>query len=285
VVNRSSAAAGPGRPRRLRTQLSDAVVLVTGAGSGIGLATSLAFARAGAHVVAVDIDLAAAEKAAGVCAEADGTAEARRCDVSDWAAVSALADELHATHGALDVVVNNAGVGMTGRFADMTIDDWRWIRSINLDGVVHGCRAFAPPMLERGSGQIVNVSSGLGYTMRATEPAYVTTKAAVLALSQCLRADWSRRGVGVSAICPGVINTPIVESTRYVGEQDAPATRARARKLFKRGHSPDLVARAIVDAVQRDRAVVPVGWEAKVGWRLRAAPVGATQAIARRGMP
>src|SRR2546423_5454158 len=167
------------------------LVVVTGAGGGIGRATAAAFAARGATVVCADIDGEAAEKTAAVCAEQGGSGRAERCDVTDAAAVAALAERT----GPVDVLVNNAGVGMTGRFADMTVDDWRWIRSVNLDGVVHACAAFGPGMLEGGSGQVVNVSSGLGYTITATEGAYVATKAAVPALSRCLRAHSAGPGV------------------------------------------------------------------------------------------
>jgi 2-hydroxycyclohexanecarboxyl-CoA dehydrogenase len=261
-------------------KLSGALVLVTGAGSGIGRATALAFARAGSRVLAVDINAEAAEKTAAECAEAGApTAAAYVCDVSDADAVSALAELVQAEHGVPDVLVNNAGVGMSGPFADMSLDDWRWIRSINLDGVVHGCHAFGPAMLEGGSGQVVNVASALGYTPRATESAYVTTKAAVIALSQCLRAEWSRKGVGVSVVCPGVTNTPIVATTRYVGSDGAPQG---VTKIFARGHTPESVAAAIVVAARRDRAVVPVGIESQVGWLMhRFAPQRVQQVVAR----
>src|SRR5690606_17084695 len=111
------------------------------------------------------------------------------------------------------------------------------------------------------------------------EPAYVTTKAAVLALSQCLRADWGTSGVGVSAICPGVINTPIIERTRFLGAQAATADRTRT--MFRRGHPPELVARDVVVAIRKDKAVVPVGWEAKLGWWAhRLLPLSAHQHVA-----
>src|SRR5688500_6633539 len=116
------------------------VVLVTGGGSGIGRATAEAFAVAGAFVVATDIDAAAAEKTASRCGERGAVARAEACDVTDAGALVDLA----AQWGPVDVLVNNAGVGMTGRFADMSVDDWRWIRSVNLDGVVNACAAFGP---------------------------------------------------------------------------------------------------------------------------------------------
>jgi 2-hydroxycyclohexanecarboxyl-CoA dehydrogenase len=254
------------------------LVVVTGAGGGIGRATAAAFAAAGATVVCTDIDGDAAEKTAALSAERGGAGRAERCDVTDAAAVALLAGRI----GPVDVLVNNAGVGMTGRFADMTLDDWRWIRSVNLDGVVHACAAFGPGMVARRSGQVVNVSSGLAYTMRATEGAYVATKAAVLALSRCLRADWAEYGVGVTAVCPGVIDTPIVGSTRYLGDRGDARTRARIEQVFRRGHSPETVARAIVAAAERNPAVVPVGWEARVGWHLRRlVPVAVEDRLAR----
>jgi 2-hydroxycyclohexanecarboxyl-CoA dehydrogenase len=241
------------------------LVVVTGAGGGIGRATAAAFAAGGATVVCADIDGEAAEKTAALCAERGGSGRAEGCDVTDAAGVAALAERT----GPVDVLVNNAGVGMTGRFADMSVDDWRWIRSVNLDGVVHACAAFGPPMLARRSGQVVNVSSGLAYTMRATEGAYVATKAAVLALSRCLRADWAPSGVGVTAVCPGVIDTPIVGSTRYHGDRGDARTRRRMEKIFRRGHPPEAVARAILAAADRNPAMVPVGWEARLGWHLQ----------------
>jgi 2-hydroxycyclohexanecarboxyl-CoA dehydrogenase len=258
--------------------LPGATALVTGAGNGIGRATALALAAEGAHVVVTDRDEAAAEKVVAEVEESGGTAEAHLLDVTDSDAVATLAEQLDAGSDGIDVVVANAGVGMTGRLADMTLDDWRWIRSVNLDGVVHTAHAFGPPMLQRGKGHLVILSSGLGYTPRATEPAYCTTKAAVLELAQCLRADWGRQGVGVSAICPGVINTGILDGTRFLG--DATDER-KARKTFARGHRPETVAAGVLKAIHEDRALVASGWEAKAGWVLhRLAPLRFQQRLA-----
>jgi NAD(P)-dependent dehydrogenase (short-subunit alcohol dehydrogenase family) len=245
--------------------ISGSTALVTGAGSGIGRATALALASAGAKVLAADVDVVSAEKTAADCGGC-----AFEVDVSDPQRVDALAAAVTAGHGTPDILVNNAGVGMSARFLDMDLDDWAWIIGINLLGAVHTSRAFGPAMVERGRGHVVNVASGLAYTPRGTEPGYVTTKAAVLAFSQCLRADWHARGVGVSAICPGVINTNIVRTnTRYKGERADPNTISTVQKTFKRGHPPEKVAAAIVDAVRRNRSVVPVGFEATFGWVTR----------------
>ncbi len=260
------------------------LALVTGAGSGIGRATSLALARQGCRVLAVDIDLPSAEKTAAGCVEAGApAADAHRLDVADAAATDELADTLTVAHGALDVLVANAGVGMTGTFLDVSAQDWSWIRSINLDGVWYTLQAFGRPMVRKGQGRVAITASGLAYTPHATEPAYVATKAAVLALAECLQADWSRHGVSVSAVCPGIINTPILDAARFVGDQDDPKRKQRTRKAFQRGHSPDLVADAVVEqALRKGKPVVPVGAEAKIGWWLsRFGPRRLRRSIAR----
>jgi len=260
-----------------RVKIPGSLSLVTGAGSGIGRATAMALAQAGSRVLAVDIDESSA-KQVGM-----QTGGYYRCDMRDPDDVQALADQVHSEHGPLSILVNNAGVGMSGSFTSMSRQDWEWIRAVNLDGVVACCRAFSGPMLERSEGQIVNLSSGLGYTPRATEPAYVTTKAAVLALSQCLRADFGPRGVGVTAICPGIINTPIISATRFLGEQAEKKSLDKTVKLFNRGHSPERVASAIITSIEKDRAVVPVGWESWLGWYMhRFLPVAFQQFLAKQ---
>ena len=266
-----------------RVEIPGSLVLVTGAGSGIGRATALAFADAGARVLVVDIDREAAEKTAAACAERGVEAVPYQVDVADRTAVARLADVVHTEHGPLETLVNNAGVGMSARFLDMTLEDWDWIVSLNLMGAIYLCNAFGPEMVNRGRGHVVNISSGLGYTPTATEPGYGTTKAAVLAFSRSLRADWQRLGVGVSVICPGVIDTPIISRTRFRGEQAAPDRVARVKHLFsERGHPPELVAAAVLAAVRENKSVVPVGVESRLGWYVsRWAPTRFTDWMAR----
>lgn len=265
-----------------RLVLRGGTALVTGAGSGIGRATAIALARHGATVLCVDLDETTAKTTVDTCRDHGVEAAAYACDVADPAAVLDLADQVGREHGALTVLVNNAGVGMSGGFADMTLADWEWIRSINLDGVVHGCHAFGPAMLAAGRGHIVNMSSGLAYVPRSSEVAYCTTKAAVLTFSRALRSDWKRQGVSVSAVCPGVINTPILQSTRFIGDMANPRTKALAQRLYNRSHRPEVVADAVLTAIQRDRAVVPAGAEARIGWHLaKVTPVAVAELVGR----
>jgi 2-hydroxycyclohexanecarboxyl-CoA dehydrogenase len=256
----------------------DARVLITGAGSGIGAATALRYAKQGAHVIAVDIDGDAAAVTAETCATVGPAATAHMCDVADAAAMLALAEEV----GEVDVLVNNAGVGVAGPFLDATLEDWEWLRSINIDGVVHGVRAFAPGMLERRHGHVVNIASAAAYIPQRSLAAYCTSKAAVLMLSQCLRADWASQKVGVSVICPGVIDTPIARNTRMVGR--AEGRRSQAVGALRMGHSPDLVAKAIVNAATKNHDIVPVGIESTLAFRvLRLAPGPIQGLVARVG--
>jgi 2-hydroxycyclohexanecarboxyl-CoA dehydrogenase len=267
--------------------LESATALITGAGSGIGRAAAHALAARGATVLCTDIDEGAADKTAAECAERSrpGSPVAHRSyrlDVADRQEVEAVAAAVHGLHGALAVLVNNAGVGMTGSFSDMTAEDWTFIRSINLDGVVNCCSAFSPPMLAARRGHVVNVSSGLAFLPTANESAYAATKAAVLQLSQCLRANWAPAGVGVTAICPGFVNTPIVTSARFTGGKEDPRTRERLVKAFARAHPPEMVGAAIVGAIARDRAFVPVGFESVLGWYAhRLTPIAIQQRFAR----
>jgi 2-hydroxycyclohexanecarboxyl-CoA dehydrogenase len=253
-------------------------VVVTGAASGIGAATVRRYARQGVEVIGLDIDGDALDEVIGHCG--DVAAFGYRCDVADPDAVNDVAARIAGERGPIDVLVNNAGVGVGGSFLDTTAEDWTWLRSINLDGVVHCCRSFGAAMVERGRGQVVNVASGAGYIPNRRMATYCASKAAVIMLSRCLRADWASRGVGVSVVCPGVIKTPILEHTRLRG--DAVAEKDRVAKAFRLGHSPDAVAKAIVSAAAQNSSLVPVGIEARVAYHaLRAMPLPAGNLLAR----
>ncbi|MEV5104312.1 SDR family oxidoreductase [Streptomyces massasporeus] len=262
------------------------LVLVTGAGSGIGRATALAFAEAGARVVAVDRNAEAAARTAEssrLLGAPDAWAET--ADVSDEQAMEKLADKVTSEYGVVDVLVNNAGIGLSGSFFDTTPEDWKKVLDVNLWGVIHGCRLFGRRMAERGQGgHIVNVASAAAYQPSRVLPAYSTSKAAVLMLSECLRAELAGQGIGVTAICPGIVNTAITSTARFAGADALEEKRLQKRttRLYGlRNYPPEKVARAILRAVTRDEAVVPVTPEARgARWLSRWAP-GALRGLAR----
>ncbi len=262
------------------------LVLITGAGSGIGRATAFAFAEAGARVVAVDRDAEAAVRTAEL-SRLVGAPEAwaETADVSDEQAMEKLAEKVHRAYGVLDVLVNNAGIGLSGSFFATTSDDWRKVLDVNLWGVIHGCRLFGGRMADRGQGgHIVNIASAAAFQPSRALPAYSTSKAAVLMLSECLRAELAGQGIGVTAICPGVVNTSITSTARFAGVDEAEERRRQkssARLYGMRNYPPEKVAEAILDAVARNRAVVPVTPEARGAHLMSRFLPGALRRIAR----
>ncbi|MEU3278279.1 SDR family oxidoreductase [Streptomyces antibioticus] len=266
------------------------LVLVTGAGSGIGRATAFAFAESGARVIAVDRDAESAARTAEL-SRLIGAPEAwaETVDVSDEQEMEKLAAKVHSEYGVLDVLVNNAGIGMSGSFFDTTSDDWRRVLDVNLWGVIHGCRLFGRRMAERGQGgHIVNTASAAAYQPSRALPAYSTSKAAVLMLSECLRAELAGQGIGVTAICPGIVNTNITSTATFVGVDPTEEKRRqnRSERLYgMRNYPPEKVAEAILRSVVRNEAVVPVTPEARgVHVLARFAP-GVLRRIARMSPP
>jgi NAD(P)-dependent dehydrogenase (short-subunit alcohol dehydrogenase family) len=249
------------------TKLQGRTVVVTGAGSGIGRATALEAARRGADLGICDVDEAGLAQTEASARDLGRDVVARRVDVSDREQLREFADAVDA----VDLLVNNAGVGLAAEFLDTELDDWDWIVSINLLGVVYGCHFFIPKMVQRGAGgHVVNISSMAGYMPSPGLPAYSATKFAVLGLSEALREELRPHGIGVTAICPGIINTPIVQSTRARGLAADPAWRERAASAFeRRNYGPEKVAVNILKAVHRQRTVAPISPEAWFGYALK----------------
>ncbi|MFC9436327.1 SDR family NAD(P)-dependent oxidoreductase [Nocardia sp. NPDC057030] len=265
------------------TNIRPGLVVVTGAGSGIGRAIAIRFAKAGAHVVVSDLDLDSALATEAMIHARGLRASAARLDVTDPNAWTGFARDVLADHGVPDVLVNNAGLLVSGAFVDLTPADWDRQLSVNLLGVVHGCRVFGQQMIDnRRRGHIVNIASAAAFTPTPVMSAYSVSKAGVKMLTECLRLEFGPKGIGVSAICPGVINTNIGEHAVTVGVDQELV--ARGKELARRVQdvaarlpfsplSPDLVARAAERAVRYDLAVVPVRAEAWLGYfMLRIAP-------------
>lgn len=212
----------------------------------------------------VDIDFAAAQRTA-----AELTGLAFQLDVADSVATQRLADHVLAEHGVPDLVMANAGIGISGSFLDTSEEDWKRVLDVNVWGVINTLRAFIPPLVARGEGgHVVVTASAAGYLVSPSLPAYSTSKAAVLMLAQCLAGELAGDGIGVSAICPGLVHTNITSTTRFAGAgvDEERQHQARATAMYKRrGFGPEKVAAEVVAAVLDKRVVVPVTPEAKIG--------------------
>lgn len=257
-----------------RRDVRGKLALVTGAGAGIGRATAIELARQGARaVVIVDRDLAGAGETADAVRAAGAVAAVYQADVTDESAMNTLAARVHDDHGVVDILVNNAGIGMAGRFLETTSAHWDAILGVNLRGVLNGSRAFGAQMVERGEGgTIINVSSAAAFLPSKSMVAYGTTKAAVLAFSESLRADLADDGITVTAVCPGFVNTNIAKSTVYAGMSGEDQDRARQKAdaaYRRRNYTPEATARAIVKAVRTGPAVLPIAPESRIGYAMR----------------
>ncbi|EST37512.1 hypothetical protein N566_12610, partial [Streptomycetaceae bacterium MP113-05] len=239
-----------------------------------------------ARVVGVDRDAATAARTADE-ARLRGAREARAetVDVSDGAAMEELAAKVTAEYGTVDVLVNNAGIGVSGSFLDTSVEDWRRVLDVNLWGVIHGCRAFGRQMADRGQGgHIVTTASAAAFQPSRALPAYCTSKAAVLMLSECLRAELAERDIGVSAVCPGFVTTNITATARFTGVDAAEEARLRervTRRYMWRNYPPERVAEAVLRAVAENRPVVPVTPEARTAHLLSRLYPRALRTIAR----
>lgn len=256
-------------------RLASGTVAITGAGSGIGQALALLCATRGANLALCDINedglAATAERARSL----GSTVLTRRVDVSEADQMTEFAQAAYDQFASVDLVVNNAGVAVMGGFLDTTDKDWEWLWSINVKGVVNGGQAFLPTMIEQGrGGHIANVASVAGLLANADLGAYSATKFAVVGLSEAMRIELKSHRIGVTAICPGVINTPITRNTKLRGASNNDQRRDRIAAIYeKRGYTPERVAHNILKAVQKNKAVAPIALEAHLMYGVsRAAP-------------
>ena len=244
--------------------LKGKVAAVTGAASGLGRAMALAFAGEGMHVALADVDEANLSSAAAEVRARGVKATSTRIDVSRGEEVESFARKTVADLGAVHVVCNNAGVSPLGAAWENSVDEWQWILGVNLWGVIHGVRAFAPRLIAQGEGHIVNTASVAGIICPPGSGAYNVTKHAVVALSETLHHDLRERGspVGVSVLCPAYVPTGIAQSERnrpsgFEVSKKSKETLAREAMLKKAVASGRLsaadVAAAVVDAVKNDR--------------------------------
>jgi NAD(P)-dependent dehydrogenase (short-subunit alcohol dehydrogenase family) len=251
--------------------LSGRVAVVTGAASGIGRETALALAERGAALAICDVNEAGLQQTAERIRQLGSRVLHVETDVSIADQMRNFAERTMAELGRVDVLVNNAGIGLGGFFVDLPIEEWDTIIGINLKGVVHGCHFFVPRMIEAGrGGHVVNIASMAGYVAAPGMTAYTATKFAVIGFSEALRSELDGHGIGVTAVCPGVINTPIVRTSHMYGAAATPEGQEKGAEMFaRRNYGPDRVARGILNAIQKNRAVAPISPEAWTGYWLK----------------
>ncbi|MGE2835534.1 SDR family oxidoreductase [Mycobacterium sp. SMC-4] len=248
-----------GRRRPFRNGYAGKRCFVTGAASGIGRATALQLAAQGAELYLTDRD---ADGLAVTVADARAlgatVAEHRALDISDHDAVVAFADDIHANHPAMDVVMNIAGISAWGTVDELTHQHWKSLIDINLMGPIHVIETFVPPMIAaRRGGQLVNVSSAAGLVALPWHSAYSASKYGLRGLSEVLRFDLARHRIGVSVVVPGAVKTPLVETVAIVGvDREDPRVQFWTRRFGGHAVSPEVAAHKILRGVARNRYLI-----------------------------
>lgn len=234
-------------------------VLVTGAASGIGRATALAAADEGAVLSLTDRDDDRLQQVGREATDRGGTVRhAVAADVSDYAQVSAFAEQVHADTDALDVVLNVAGISTWGSVDRLSHEQWRRQVDVNLMGPIHVIESFVPPMMAAGrGGHLVNVSSAAALIGLPWHAAYSAAKFGLRGVSEVLRFDLRPYGIGVSLVCPGAVATPLTDTVEIAGiDKDHPAVQQLHRRFLRHAVTPERAAAAILDGVRRDRYLV-----------------------------
>jgi NAD(P)-dependent dehydrogenase (short-subunit alcohol dehydrogenase family) len=246
--------------------------LVTGAAGGIGRATAQAVAAKGGAVVITDIQDEPLAETARLIEAAGGTVlHSAALDITYRDAVAALARDVHAEHGSLDVVMNVAGVSTWGSVDRLREEDWRRMIEVNLMGPVHVISEFVPAMIEaRRGGHVVNVASAAALLGLPWHAAYSASKFGLRGVSEVLRFDLRRHRIGVSLVCPGGVDTPLVESMQIVGvDREHPAMKRMAEHFRKNAKTPEHVAHKIVQGVERERYLVYTSFDIRLAHGLQ----------------
>jgi NAD(P)-dependent dehydrogenase (short-subunit alcohol dehydrogenase family) len=233
--------------------------LITGAASGIGRATAIAVAGRGAELFLTDRDGDGLERVAAEIRAGGGfVSHSATADVADHEAVVALAEQMHAHAPSMDVVMNIAGISTWGRIEELEHEHWRRTIEINLMGPISMLESFVPPMIEAGrGGHIINVSSVAGLFGLPWHAPYSASKFGLRGVSEVLRFDLRKHGIGVSLVCPGAVKTPLVETVEIVGlDRENPKIHKLTARFEQRAVTADSVAERIVKAIERNRYLV-----------------------------
>ncbi|RBO94060.1 SDR family oxidoreductase [Nocardia puris] len=257
--------------------------LITGAASGLGRSTAFAVAERGGSLVLTDVDETGLRRTAEELRAAGATVHlAEAADVSDHAAVVALAAKTHAETGSVDVVMNVAGIATWGSVDRLSHEQWRRTVDIDLMGPIHVIEEFVPPMIAAGrGGHLVNVSSAAGLFGLPWHAPYSAGKFGLRGVSEVLRFDLRRHGIRVSLVCPGAMSTPMVDRVDIAGvDRQAEAVQRGMRLFLRHAVTPDQAAKSVVRGVERNRYLVYTSHDVRLGhWAQRYFPPGYTAAM------
>ncbi|MEQ3636550.1 SDR family NAD(P)-dependent oxidoreductase [Alcanivorax sp.] len=246
---------------------TQAAAVITGAGSGIGRSFAYEVARRGGSVLCVDINAECAEQVASNLRALGNHAIAQQCDVGDQKQMESLAENAESLLGRpVTLLINNAGVGLGGPIGEVSLEDWHWCMNVNLWGAIHGCHFFAPALRDLGYGGIINVASAAAFGSAPEMTAYNVTKAGVLALSETLSSELAGTGVQVTALCPTVVPTNIVENGRLPERRRDFASSAMTRFALT---NADQVARQTLNALDRGDLYMLPQIDGRIAWRLK----------------
>ena len=241
-------------------------VVITGAASGLGRSLALVLARKGCRIGIVDIDTEGATETLEMVVRSGGSGETYELDVRVAIDAGAMADHFFKTWGGVDLLVNNAGVGMGGFVGNIPLEDWEWLISINFWGMVYGCHSFIPRMRAQGSGHILNVASAMGITSMGEMAPYNTSKAAIISLSETLYSELAPDSIGVTVLCPMFFKTNLMDNSRFETELE----RDIADAAFNCSRmSSGEVAEAAVRAVEKGRLYCVPQLSGKMHWIMK----------------
>jgi NAD(P)-dependent dehydrogenase (short-subunit alcohol dehydrogenase family) len=264
------------------------VAAITGAASGIGRALAVALADEGCHVAISDVDEAGLKETAVIIGNPNVRVTTHRVDVSVREQVRDYADEVVKLHGAVHLVINNAGVVVMETIEDLTYKDFEWLMGINLWGVVYGCKEFLPYLKEQPEGHIVNISSVNGIFTNPNNGAYCTAKFAVRGFTETLCQELSGSRIRVSCVHPGGIKTNIVRNAKYHKASDHSVGHSDMVAIFEKlaGTTAEKAARSIIKGIKKDKRRIMIGPDAYVyDWLKRLLPVGLQTLTGRKIIP
>lgn len=254
---------------RFAAPSKNAYAVITGAGSGIGRSFALELAARNGAIICSDINLESANETVALVEQAGGKGYAVKCDVRDAEQVKQLAEQSEKLLGhPVTLVINNAGVGLGGKFDELSLDDWKWCMDINLWGVIHGCYYFVPGFKKQGRGAIINVASAASYTAAPEMSAYNVTKAGVRALSETLFSELRKDNIRVNVLCPTLVPTNIIKNGRIPARYSKLADHALMNYAMT---TSDDVAKLTLNRLDKGELYTTPQVDAKLFWLMKRA--------------